>query len=139
MRWAWCSIGIGFRCFLDGVVYSISLSVSTRTGSLVALRMVLHEFPEGIVTFTLLIRGSFSERRSFALALLAGTVYLSLRQPDRSPVAGPRAEPASTASDAAKPGFTVRTEARRSTKFSWLLSAALRHLAISRSKSLRAF
>ena len=74
MRWAWCPIGIGFRCFLDGVVYSISLSVSTRTGSLVALRMVLHEFPEGIVTFTLLIRGSFSERRSFALALLAGTV-----------------------------------------------------------------
>jgi zinc transporter ZupT len=67
-------IGIGFHSFLDGVVYSISFSVSTLTGSLVALGMVLHEFPEGIVTYTLLIRGGFSERRSFALAFLAAAL-----------------------------------------------------------------
>jgi zinc transporter ZupT len=63
--------GIGFHSFLDGVVYSISFSVSMFTGSLVALGMVLHEFPEGIVTYTLLIRGGFSERSSFLLAFLA--------------------------------------------------------------------
>jgi zinc transporter ZupT len=64
-------LGIGFHSFLDGVVYSISFSVSMFTGALVALGMVLHEFPEGIVTYTLLIRGGFSERSSFLLAFLA--------------------------------------------------------------------
>jgi zinc transporter ZupT len=37
----------------------------------VALGMVLHEFPEGIVTYTLLVRSGFTERRSFLLAFLA--------------------------------------------------------------------
>ena len=71
-------LGIGFHSFLDGVVYSISFSVSVLTGSLVALGMVLHEFPEGIVTYTLLIRGGFSERRSFALAFLAAALTTPL-------------------------------------------------------------
>jgi zinc transporter ZupT len=70
--------GIGFHSFLDGVVYSISFSVSMFTGSLVALGMVLHEFPEGIVTYTLLIRGGFSERRSFALAFFAAALTTPL-------------------------------------------------------------
>jgi zinc and cadmium transporter len=71
-------VGIGFHSFLDGVVYSISFSVSMLTGALVALGMVLHEFPEGIVTYTLLIRGGFSERRAFALAFCAAAVTTPL-------------------------------------------------------------
>jgi len=67
-------IGIGFHSFVDGVVYSISFSVSLFTGALVALGMVLHEFPEGIVTYTLLVRSGFSEPRSFLLAFLAAAV-----------------------------------------------------------------
>jgi len=67
-------IGIGFHSFLDGVVYSISFSVSMMTGALVALGMVLHEFPEGIVTYTLLVRSGFSERRSFQLAFFAAAL-----------------------------------------------------------------
>jgi zinc transporter ZupT len=67
-------IGIGFHSFLDGVVYSISFSVSMLTGALVALGMVLHEFPEGIVTYTLLVRSGFSGRRSFMLAFLAAAL-----------------------------------------------------------------
>jgi zinc and cadmium transporter len=67
-------IGIGSHSFLDGVVYSISFSVSLLTGLLVALGMVLHEFPEGIVTYTLLIRSGFSGRRSFLFALLAAAL-----------------------------------------------------------------
>ncbi len=64
-------LGIGFHSFLDGVVYSISFSVDVFTGLAVALGMVLHEFPEGIVTYALLIRSGFTERRSFLLAFLA--------------------------------------------------------------------
>lgn len=67
-------LGIGFHSFLDGVVYSISFSVSMFTGVLVAIGMVLHEFPEGIVTYTLLVRGGFSERQSFVLALVAAAL-----------------------------------------------------------------
>jgi zinc and cadmium transporter len=66
--------GIGFHSFIDGVVYSISFSVSTFTGVLVAIGMVLHEFPEGIVTYTLLIRGGFSEPRAFRMAFLAAAL-----------------------------------------------------------------
>jgi zinc transporter ZupT len=64
-------VGIGVHSFLDGVVYSISYSVSMFTGALVALGMVLHEFPEGIITYTLLLRSGFSERRSFVMAFLS--------------------------------------------------------------------
>jgi zinc transporter ZupT len=71
-------VGIGFHSFLDGVVYSISFSVSVLTGVLVAIGLVLHEFPEGIVTYTLLRRGGFSERRSFVLAFLAAAITTPL-------------------------------------------------------------
>jgi zinc transporter ZupT len=71
-------VGIGFHSFLDGVVYSISFSVSVLTGVLVAIGLVLHEFPEGIVTYTLLMRGGFSERRSFVPAFLAAAVTTPL-------------------------------------------------------------
>ncbi len=63
-------IGIGFHSLLDGVVYSISFSVSPLTGTLVAVGMVLHEFPEGIVTYTLLLRSGFTPRRSMGLAFM---------------------------------------------------------------------
>lgn len=61
-------VGIGLHSFLDGIIYSISFSVSTFTGALVAAGMVLHEFPEGVVTYALLVRGGFVERRAFVLS-----------------------------------------------------------------------
>lgn len=67
-------IGIGLHSFIDGVVYSISFTVSMLTGALVAVGMVLHEFPEGIVTYTLLLRSGFSGRRSFLLAFLSAAI-----------------------------------------------------------------
>jgi len=70
--------GIGFHSFIDGIIYSISFSVSLFTGALVALGMVLHEFPEGIVTYTLLVRGGFTKNRSFQLAILAAAVTTPL-------------------------------------------------------------
>ncbi|MEX3012077.1 ZIP family metal transporter [Hoeflea sp. TYP-13] len=36
--------------------------------------MVLHEFPEGIVTFMLLIRGGFSKRNAWILSLAAAAI-----------------------------------------------------------------
>lgn len=64
-------IGIGFHSFIDGFVYSVAFTVSILTGYLATIGMVLHEFPEGIITYLLLIRGGFSERRAMYLAFLA--------------------------------------------------------------------
>jgi zinc and cadmium transporter len=71
-------VGIGFHSLIDGVVYSIAFSVSAFTGVLTAFGMVLHEFPEGIVTYVLLIRGGFSQKRSTILAFLAAALTTPL-------------------------------------------------------------
>jgi zinc transporter ZupT len=71
-------LGIGFHSFLDGVVYSITFTVSTFTGILAAMGMVLHEFPEGIITYILLIRGGGGPKQSLWLAFLAAAVSTPL-------------------------------------------------------------
>jgi zinc and cadmium transporter len=71
-------IGIGFHSFIDGFVYSITFTVSIFTGALAAAGMVLHEFPEGIITYVLLLRGGFSERASLILAFLAASLSTPL-------------------------------------------------------------
>ena len=70
--------GIGFHSFIDGVIYSVTSNVSILTGVLAAIGTVLHEFPEGIVTFVLLERGGFSRRKSTLYALLAAGVSTPL-------------------------------------------------------------
>jgi zinc and cadmium transporter len=71
-------IGIGFHSFIDGFIYSITFTVSIFTGALAATGMVLHEFPEGIITYLLLLRGGFSERASLLLAFLAASISTPL-------------------------------------------------------------
>ena len=71
-------LGIGLHSFIDGVVYSITFTVSIFTGTLAAVGMVLHEFPEGIITYLLLIRGGFNERKSLWLAFLAAALTTPL-------------------------------------------------------------
>jgi len=71
-------LGIGFHSFLDGVVYSITFSVGIFTGILATIGMVLHEFPEGIITYLLLIRGGGSPKQSLVLAFLAAAVSTPL-------------------------------------------------------------
>jgi ZIP family zinc transporter len=71
-------IGIGFHSFVDGFVYSITFAVSLLTGLLAAVGMVLHEFPEGIVTYVLLLRSGFAERRAAWLAFSAAAATTPL-------------------------------------------------------------
>ena len=70
--------GIGLHSFIDGFIYSITFTVSTFTGALAATGMVLHEFPEGIITYLLLLRGGFSEKTSLILAFLAASLTTPL-------------------------------------------------------------
>jgi ZIP family zinc transporter/zinc and cadmium transporter len=64
-------LGIGLHSFIDGIIYSVTFSVSIFTGVLATIGMILHEFPEGIVTFVLLKRGGFSREKSALYAFLA--------------------------------------------------------------------
>jgi zinc transporter ZupT len=71
-------VGIGFHSFIDGVIYSVTFTVSFFTGALAALGMVLHEFPEGIVTYLLMLRGGFSKKSAFFSALVAAAATTPL-------------------------------------------------------------
>mgnify|MGYP001063655914 CR=1 FL=1 len=71
-------LGIGFHSFVDGVIYSVAFNVSALTGALAAIGMLLHELPEGIVTFVLLERGGFSRKKSTIYAFLAAGISTPL-------------------------------------------------------------
>lgn len=71
-------VGIGFHSFVDGFIYAIAFTVSLLTGFVATLGMVLHEFPEGIVTYLLLRRAGFAERRAALLAFLAAAATTPL-------------------------------------------------------------
>lgn len=71
-------LGIGIHSFIDGIIYSVTFNVSILTGVLAATGMVLHEFPEGIVTFLLLKRAGFSRRRSVLYAFIAAAISTPL-------------------------------------------------------------
>lgn len=67
-------IGIGFHSFIDGFVYSIAFTVSIFTGFVATTGMVLHEFPEGIITYLLLLKGGFKEQKALILAFLTAAL-----------------------------------------------------------------
>ena len=71
-------LGIGFHSFIDGFIYSITFTGRIFTGLLAATGMVLHEFPEGIITYLLLKRGGFRERTSLIFAFFAAALTTPL-------------------------------------------------------------
>lgn len=71
-------LGIAFHSFIDGVIYSVTFSVSVFTGVLAAVGMVLHEFPEGVVTFVILLRSGLNKRKSSLYAFLAAAITTPL-------------------------------------------------------------
>jgi zinc and cadmium transporter len=72
------ALGIGFHSFIDGIIYSVTFSVSIFTGALAAIGMVLHEFPEGIVTFLLLIKSGFKKKKAAWYSFLAAAITTPL-------------------------------------------------------------
>lgn len=71
-------LGIGIHSFIDGVIYTVTFSVSALTGLLAALGMILHEFPEGIFTYVLLLKGGFTDRRATLTSLFAAALTTPL-------------------------------------------------------------
>lgn len=71
-------VGIGLHSFIDGIIYSVTFNISFFTGILAAIGMVLHEFPEGVVTYLLLRKGGFSKKKSIIFAFLSAAVTTPL-------------------------------------------------------------
>jgi zinc transporter ZupT len=71
-------VGIGIHSFIDGIIYSVTFSVSALTGFLVSIGMVLHEFPEGVFTYVLLRKGGFVERTALWGSVLAAALTTPL-------------------------------------------------------------
>ncbi len=67
-------LAIGLHSLIDGVIYSVTFRVGIFTGTLAAVGMVLHEFPEGVVTYVLLRRGGLAQRPATLYALAAAAV-----------------------------------------------------------------
>jgi zinc transporter ZupT len=67
-------LGIGFHSLIDGVIFSVTFKADALTGVLAATGMILHEFPEGIVTYIFMLRGGFSKRAAAGLAFIAAAL-----------------------------------------------------------------
>jgi zinc transporter ZupT len=65
---------VGFHSLLDGVIYTVTFGFDAFTGLLAAVGMILHEFPEGIVTFVLVTRAGYSKGKAFVLAFLTAAI-----------------------------------------------------------------
>jgi zinc transporter ZupT len=64
-------LALGFHSFVDGIIYAVTFNVSIFTGALAAAGLILHEFPEGIVTFVLLEQSGTGSKKASRLAFLA--------------------------------------------------------------------
>jgi zinc and cadmium transporter len=70
--------GIGIHSFVDGMIYAVAFSTSILTGFLAGIGLVIHEFAEGIITFSVLIEGGFSKKKAVIYAIFASSLTTPL-------------------------------------------------------------
>jgi len=70
--------GIGIHSFVDGIIYSVTFSASILTGFLSGIGLVVHEFAEGVITFSILIKGGFKEKKAALYALFVAALTTPL-------------------------------------------------------------
>lgn len=66
--------GIGIHSFLDGIIYSVTFSVNILVGLLAGIGLVVHELAEGIITFSLLIKGGLNRKKAMLYAFLVAAL-----------------------------------------------------------------
>lgn len=65
-------VGDGLHNFVDGSIVAASFLVSTRLGIATSVAVVLHEIPQELGDFAILVRAGLKPRRALALNLLSG-------------------------------------------------------------------
>ncbi|MFD1588933.1 ZIP family metal transporter [Halorientalis brevis] len=66
--------GIGIHSLVDGVVYTVTFSISLLTGILAGIGLVVHEFAEGVITYLVLLEGNVTERRAALYAFFVAAL-----------------------------------------------------------------
>ncbi|NVM46819.1 MAG: ZIP family metal transporter [Candidatus Lokiarchaeota archaeon] len=69
-------IGDGLHNFLDGIIIMVSFLSGTRSGVIVTLAVLFHEFPQEIGDFGILIYGGFSKKKALLFNFLSGMIAL---------------------------------------------------------------
>lgn len=86
---SWLALfGIGLHSLLDGPTYTIAFAAGGAHGATVALGMILHELPEGLIAYALLVRGDMSPRRAAWIAWLAAGLTTPVGAVLAAPVLG---------------------------------------------------
>lgn len=62
--------GIGIHSVIDGIIYTVTFSVSVLTGIMSGIGLVAHEFAEGVITFSVLLKGGMSDKKAAIIAFL---------------------------------------------------------------------
>lgn len=62
--------GIGIHSFIDGIIYSVTFSVSIYTGLLAGIGLATHEFAEGVIAFSVLLKGGLTAKKAAFIAFL---------------------------------------------------------------------
>lgn len=70
--------GIGIHSLIDGIIYTVTFSVSIFMGVLAATGLVIHEFAEGVITYLLLVEGGIEDRKAMVYAFLVAALTTPL-------------------------------------------------------------
>ena len=66
--------GILIHSIMDGVVYTVTFSISTLIGVLISVGLVVHEFAQGIITFSMLLKGGLNVKKAGIYAFLVAAL-----------------------------------------------------------------
>ena len=66
--------GIVIHSLMDGVIYTVTFSISTVIGVLTGVGLVIHEFAEGIITFSMLLKGGINGKKAGIYAFLVAAL-----------------------------------------------------------------
>jgi len=67
-------VAIALHSLIDGMIMAVTFRAETFTGVLSAVGLVLHEFPEGILVYVLMLRGGYDTRWALGLAFAAAAM-----------------------------------------------------------------
>ncbi|MAG20035.1 hypothetical protein CL618_01215 [archaeon] len=67
----WMSfLGLGFHSLIDGVIIGVSFNINVMLGLITTIAIISHEFPEGLISASLMFRSKFKKEKVFWYSLL---------------------------------------------------------------------
>jgi zinc and cadmium transporter len=66
--------GIGIHSFVDGIIYTVTFSVSVLIGFLSGVGLVIHEFAEGVITYSVLLETKINRKKAALYAFFSAAL-----------------------------------------------------------------